>query len=243
MNRTRWIVFGAVCFAALLWLVVAARKDAINVSNVDPFILQTEGAWTDNVYGNKNAKVTLYEYGDFQCSGCGSAYPVVSQVKEKYKDQIAFVFRHFPLTNSHPNALAAATVAEAAGEQGKFWEMHDLLFENQNAWKNSSAQNRTQIFEGYAGQLGLNMDKFRNDLQNESVNEKISFDRAIGKKLNVNSTPTFFLNGKQLQVTDWNQEGALEKKITDALKAEGVTLPTETAETVLPQEEPTDTQQ
>lgn len=225
MDRTRWIIFGLVVLAALIWLVLSGNKNSTDVSKVNAFTVQRDGAIADNVYGNPDAKVVLYEYGDFQCPACRSAYPTVTAVKEKYKDQIAFVFRHYPLTNIHPNALAASTTAEAAAEQGKFWEMHNMLYDNQDSWGGLSAESRTQAFEGYASQLGLDVDKFRADLQNPAVAEKIRFDRALGKKLGVDSTPTFYLNDQKLETSDWNQAGALDAKIAEALKRAGVELP------------------
>lgn len=236
MDRTRWIIFGLVVLAALSWLVFAGRSDSNQANSVDPFVIQREGAIKDNVYGNPDAKVVLFEYGDFQCPGCRNAYPAVKEVKEKYKDQIAFVYRHYPITTGHPNALAAAAAAEAAGEQGKFWEMHDKLFENQmpagmGSWNNASAETRQDFFEQYASEIGLNMEKFRQDIQSEEIAQKISFDRALGRRVGVNSTPTFFINGQdqKLGVDDWRPEGALEARIVEALKRAGVEVSEEPA--------------
>ncbi len=223
MDRNRWLIFGFITIAAVSWLAFASNRSSTNVNDVNAFSIQKDGVAADHVYGNAQAKVVLYEYGDFQCPGCASAHPIVKQVKEKYKDQIAFVFRNYPLTSIHPNALAAATVAEAAAAQGKFWEMHDLLYENQTNWQNLSAETRTQAFEGYASQINLDVNKFRSDLSNPALAEKISSDRAIGRKLKIESTPTFYINEQVLSVEDWNQPGALEAKIVAALKQAGVT--------------------
>ena len=232
MTRTRWIIFAIICVVTLGALVLFSKKDSVNVDNIDAakIISSAEGSLGDQVYGKKDAKLVLFEYGDFQCPGCGGAYAEVKALKEEYKEQIAFVYRHFPLTSIHPNALAAATVAEAAGLQGKFWEMHDKLFENQNAWSNIDPNMRTDLFVGYAGNLGLDIEKFRADLSNRSITEKINRDRALGNKLGVSSTPTFYLNDQRLseeEVMSLVQgDGELVRKKIDAeLKKLGVEGP------------------
>jgi protein-disulfide isomerase len=196
MSRTRWIIFAIACVLLLGILVANSKKNDVNVSNVDPAKIITSGDTADHVYGNKDSKVVLMEYGDFQCPGCGAAYPELKSIKEAYKDKIAFVFRNFPLTTLHPNALAAATTAGAAAKQGKFWEMHNLLYESQKSWENLTISDRGDAFIGYAKQLGLNVDTFKQDMSSQAVASKISSDRALGAKQNVNSTPSLFLNGK-----------------------------------------------
>ena len=119
MSKKTWIVFAVVCVGIIAGLVFLSRGNKIDVSNIDEWQIQPvkelNGNIADHVYGNKNAKVVMIEYGDFQCPGCGTAAPAIKSVAEKYKDNIAFVFRNFPLYSLHPNALAAATAAEAAG--------------------------------------------------------------------------------------------------------------------------------
>jgi protein-disulfide isomerase len=141
--------------------------------------------------------VTLIEYGDFECPACGLYYPTVQQLKEKYKGKVTFQFRHFPLTEIHQNALISARAAEAAGLQGKFFEMHDRLYEGQQAWK--SETNPTSIFEQYAQSLGLDINKFREDMRSERVNDIVQADRAEARKQKYSSTPTFILDGKKLE--------------------------------------------
>jgi protein-disulfide isomerase len=223
MSNTRWFVFAALCIAIIAGVVIFAKPTTIDVSKVDPAKIETEGPYADHIYGNKDAKVVLIEYGDYQCPGCGSAHPNVKVVTEKYKNDVAFIFRNLPLTNLHPNALAAASAAEAAGKQGKYWEMHDRLFETQNSWNTATTAQRSQIFEGYARDLGLNLDTFRTDASGDPVAEKIAYDRALAKKVNAASTPTFFINGKLLEGTSWSDAGSFERTITDALAQAGVT--------------------
>jgi len=151
---------------------------------------------SNHTVGAGNKKVTLVEYGDFQCPACKSFYPVVKQVKETYGDDIKFQFMHFPLTQIHPNAMASGRAAEAAGKQGKFFEMHDLLYENQDQWSQST--NPTPIFESFASQLDLNMDQFKSDMMSAQVLAVINADQKSGQALGANSTPTFVINGKKL---------------------------------------------
>ena len=209
-------------------LIIWSQKDKMDVSKVDTSKIQPattqSGNIADHVFGNKNAKVVLIEYGDFQCPGCGSVYPTIKAVSEKYKDNLAFVFRNFPLTNLHPNARAAAAAAETAGLMGKYWQMHDALYENQDGWSEASANDRTDLFAGYAEQIGLNKATFTKDLDAKSsqVNKKINFDIALGRKDSVSATPTFYLNGKELSSDDISSEDAFTKIVENALKEAGV---------------------
>lgn len=154
---------------------------------------------TNHVEGKGQANVTLVEYGDYECPYCEQYYPIVKQVVAKYNDQIKFQFVNFPLVSIHQNAFAGARAAEAAAAQNKFWQMHDLLYDNQNQWAQSSSP--TKYFKQYAQQLGLNADKFDKDYSSNAVNDAINADMAKGNKLNIQGTPTFLLNGKQINVT------------------------------------------
>ena len=235
MTPTRWIIFALVAVVALVGLVTFAKKDAIDVSNVDAYSVISNENFKDHVLGKKDSKVVLVEYADFQCPGCGGAHPQLKLVVEQYKDKVAFVYRAFPLTSIHPNALAAAAVAEAADKQGKFWEMHDLLFESQSSWENLKPEERGAVFSGYARQLGLNVDTFNRDVASKEVSDRIAYARAIGGKINVNSTPTIYV-GKELISDDVRndliqQKGdKLKAKLDAALKAVGETPPTTTSE-------------
>lgn len=146
--------------------------------------------------GQGTKKVTLVEYGDFQCPACGGFYPLIKQAKEKYGDQITFTYKNFPIDSIHPNARAAHRAAEAASNQGKFFEMHDLLYENQQSWVNSN--NVKSIFEGYASKLSLDLEKFKADYISENTNEVINADIDEGKEKGVTGTPSFYLNGTQI---------------------------------------------
>lgn len=142
----------------------------------------------DHSQGAGDAPVTLVEYGDYECSYCGDAYPIVKKLQNKMGDKLRFVFRNFPLTQVHPFAEHAAEAAEAADAQGKFWEMHDALFENQDALED-------EHLTDYAKRVGLDDKKFTRDLQNDAFKKRIRADFTGGVESGVNGTPTFFING------------------------------------------------
>lgn len=168
----------------------------------------------DWVKGNKEGTVTLVEYLDFECEACGAYYPVVKRLSEEYKDRVKFVVRYFPLPG-HQNSMTSASAVEAAGKQGKYWEMHDIVFENQRDW--GEKQNATpEIFEGYAKQLGLNFTKFQQDVTSQEVKNRIERDKNTGTKLGIQGTPTFFLNGKKIENPRGYEE--FKKMLDDALK-------------------------
>ena len=237
MTRSRWIIFVLICVVTIGGLILLSKKDAVNVNDIDPSkaVSESETSIGDRLYGDKASKVVLIEYGDFQCPGCGGAFPQLKSLKEAYSDKIAFIFRNFPLTAIHPNALAAATAAEAAGLQGKFWEMHDKLYETQTAWSSIDPNKRSDVFIGYAEDIGLDTEKFKSDLSDPKIAAKISRDRAIGNKLGVSSTPTLYLGNEKLsdaEVSDLIQ-GTGEKlrdKIDAKLKAAGVEPPKRSAQ-------------
>lgn len=149
----------------------------------------------ENIKGNKEAKTILIEYSDFQCPACGAYHPILKKITEDLSSQLKFSYRHFPLPQ-HKNAKLAAIVAEAAGKQNKFWEMHDLIFQNQSDWSNE--KNAAIVFAKYAQDLDLNIEQFQTDIISDSLKAKIENDYKSGVKAGVNSTPSFFLNGKKL---------------------------------------------
>lgn len=231
MSKKVWIIFASVCVLLLAVLVVISNSNRIDVSKVDVTTVQPaseqSGQIADHTFGDINSKVILIEYGDFQCPGCGSAFPTVENILEKYEKQLGFVFRNFPLTSIHPNAKAAAAAAEAAGKQEKFWEMYRQLYETQASWQSLGTTERTDFFVSLAEDLKLDTAAFTASLSDTTVNQKINFDVAVGKKAGVDSTPTFFLNGERLDQTIWQDEAAFEAKVVEALKTAGITLPTE----------------
>lgn len=222
MSKKFWIIFIIICVGLLGGITFLANRDKGTASDIRSKEIQrgsdASGNIPDQLYGNKNSKVVLVEYGDFQCPGCGSLHPRVKTVIEEYKDKVAFVFRNFPLSSIHPNALSAAAAAEAAGLQGRYWDMHNKLFEPQSAWSDLAADKRTDVFVGYAKALNLDETKFKADMGSESVARKIRFDQALGKAQGANSTPTLFLNGKLLSQDAYADEAALRKTFDEALQ-------------------------
>lgn len=156
----------------------------------------------DLAVGDKNAKAILIEYADFQCPGCGAAYPIVKKLVQNYNGKLLFIYRYFPLTQIHKNALVAAEAAQAANYQGKFWEMHDKLFEDQVRW--AEMDNATDTFVSYAKDLNLNIDKFKKDMSDANTKRFIDDEENKGTEAGVNSTPTFFLNKKLLNVRSYD---------------------------------------
>lgn len=143
---------------------------------------------TDHIDGRPDAAVTLVEYGDYECPHCGAAHPIVNQIREILAGRLRFVYRHFPLSQMHPHAFPAAEAAEAAAAQGRFWEMHDMLFENQHALADRDLLS-------YASALGLDVNRFAGDIRSGTFAEKIRADFLGGVKSGVNGTPSFFING------------------------------------------------
>jgi protein-disulfide isomerase len=142
----------------------------------------------DHVIGLETAPVTVVEYGDYECPYCGAAHPVTKALQQALGDNLRFAYRHFPLSQIHPHSYQAAEAAEAAGAQDRFWEMHDMLFENQGRLT-------TQDLLAYAGALGLELEPFAEDLAEHRHAPKIREDFLSGVRSGVNGTPTFFING------------------------------------------------
>jgi protein-disulfide isomerase len=143
----------------------------------------------------KGAKVTIVEFGDFQCPACGAAYPIVEQIKKEYKGKVTFVFRQYPLP-AHQNGHAAAEAAEAAGAQGKFFDMYNALYQNQKDWGES--KNAMDYFKKYAQAMDLDMDKFVADVEGKKYAEKIQKDQNDGNAVGISATPTFFINDEMI---------------------------------------------
>ena len=156
----------------------------------------------DHIEGKKDAPVELVEYGDYQCPYCGEAYPIIKNIQKELGDRLKFIFRNFPLKKIHTDALKAAIASEAAGLQGKYWEMHDLLFENQKRLNPHSLLL-------YANELNLKMDQFKTDLGDPGLEKKVMDDFYSGLRSGVIATPTFFINGEKYN-DDWRSKRFLE---------------------------------
>lgn len=167
----------------------------------------------DNSHKTGSGPVELVEFGDYQCPACGAAFPNVNQLLAEYDGKITFYFRNFPLIQVHKNAMVAANAAEAAADQGKFWEYHHKLYETQKDW--SELTDPVDKFVEYAKGLGLDTGKFKDAVVNEQFKNIIEQDMADGNALNINATPTFFLNGQQ--VTGGYTYENLKKNVDAAL--------------------------
>ena len=151
----------------------------------------------DHIYGNLHAPLELVEYGDYECPFCGQAYPIVKNIQEKLGTDLKFIFRNFPLRKIHPHAYPAAVATEAAALQGKFWEMHDIIFENQKTLE-------PENILSFANNIGLDVNRFEMDIANEDLYLKAKRDFESGMKSGVNRTPTFFVNGRKFN-GDWSK--------------------------------------
>ncbi|MEP7108320.1 MAG: thioredoxin domain-containing protein [Ferruginibacter sp.] len=145
---------------------------------------------SDQKQGSSGAPLTLVEYGDYECPYCGEAYPIIKEIQAYFDDKLLFVFRNFPLAEMHPHALAAAYVAESAARQKKFWEVHDLIYENQQDLSSKQLLN-------YARSAGADIKKLTADINSAKIMDKVESDMESGARSGVNGTPTFFINGKR----------------------------------------------
>jgi len=190
----------------LIVIVVAVVAAAFFSSALSPaqgtFVATTVPAITaaDHARGDTSAKLTVIEYGDFQCPACGEYEPIMEQLTADYGNRVEFVFRNFPLFQIHQDAMIGAQAAEAAGLQGKYWEMHDLLYAKQAEWPLASADTVvSKYFDGYAQSLGLNVTKFDSDINSDAVKNRVQSDISTGNAAKIDHTPTFFINLTQIR--------------------------------------------
>jgi protein-disulfide isomerase len=226
MDKRFWAIIGVivVVFGGIIFISQHKSNSTGTNSSTQP---------TNHVEGNKAAKVTLLEYGDYECPVCENYYQAVQQTQAKYNATVQFQFRNLPLSQIHPNAFAAARAAEAADMQGKFWEMHDILYNSSNWQEWSTSNNATPYFEAYAKGLKLNLTKFKKDFASLAVNNRINADiSAFNKTKQEMATPTFFVNGtyvantKLVDSSGQPSVDAFSKVLDAALKKAGVTTTT-----------------
>lgn len=188
-NLIKWLIIAFMAIAGFLAIMFAGNSaggDIPKISNND---------WTE---GNPLATVELIEYSDFECPSCAGKSAWVRKIVAEFSNHIRFAYRYFPLKTIHDKAVLAAQAAEAAGIQGKFWEMHDMLFERQSQWSEQSVSSFESILDRYAVELGLNTDKFNEDLNSGAVKKAVEEDYDSAMKAGLNSTPTFVLNGEKI---------------------------------------------
>lgn len=194
MKTLGWIA-GLVAIVGLLAGIVLfdSRQQQAAVTIPDEIATVGDMEWVD---GPSNARVTLIEYGDFQCPACAYFAPLVRQLRVDFPNDLRLVFRQFPLKNIHAHAEEAARVSEAAGEQGQFWPMYDLLYTKQNEW--ASAKDAHELFHGYAREIGLDDARFEEEFESDAVKNAVNDDVQSGNTATVDSTPTFILNGQKI---------------------------------------------
>jgi len=208
-GTTKWaaiIIAGALFLGFFIYIIYSSKQ----AKNVQTTAKLTSGGW---LRGDKAAKVTLVEFSDFQCPACAFREPMVQQALKEYDGKVKLLYKHFPLTSIHKNAMNASKASEAAGKQGKFWEMHDLLFEKQSEWE--GVADSKKVFIGYAEGLKLDSEKFKKDFDSKEIEQKITKEIDEGINLGVNGTPTFFLNGKVIDTPVSYED--LKKTIEEAL--------------------------
>jgi len=190
-DMTKWIAITGVVTVVIIGGILFAAKgqQSTSTGSVGTPPAVTDSDWSQ---GSVTAPVTLIEYGDFQCPFCATFEPLVEQLRREHPDQVRFVYRYFPLPQ-HAQAEITTRAAEAAGKQGKFWEMHDKLFATQNDWAEKT--NAQDIITGYAQNLGLNVDQFKTDLFADTVTTKITNAKSEASSLNLPGTPSLFVNG------------------------------------------------
>src|SRR5438552_9575152 len=192
----------------------AKRPQLQNIPESQSILAKSDAS--AHIRGNPDAPVTLEEFADFQCPPCGQFAGFVEELLKEYDSRLRVVFRNFPLP-AHEHAREAALAAEAAGFQGKFWEMHDTLYREQETW--SKVPHVRELFESYAGTIGLDLDQFKKDMDGDKARERVDSDHALADSLGIKMTPTLFINNRPVDPKDKNPEGvraeikaALEEK-------------------------------
>jgi len=223
MSKQFWAVIAGIIIVLVGVFMLTGDKSSDNSTTNGK-----SSATTNHVEGNTSSKVKLVEYGDYQCPYCQTYHATVQQIVEEYKDKVSFQFVHFPLPSLHQNAFAAARAAEAAGKQGKFWEMHNLIYQSNDpngasGWVASNAP--TTYFNQFATQLGLNLEQFKKDYASSAVNSAINADMSAGNKLGIEGTPTFLLNGKKVTIA--NTPDDFKKVLDEAIKKAGESTTTQ----------------
>ncbi len=183
-----------------------------------PVVQGVPGADPPHVLGPADAPIKIEEFGDFECPPCGIFHPILQQMHQEFGDKMQITFREFPLVPTHQHALPAASAAEAAGLQGKFWEMHDLIYDHQNDWKKEF--DVRPIFEGYAKQIGIDVERYKRDMNGDLVAQRIFADGKRGHSLGVKGTPTVFMNGREVPFEDLPAE-KLRVVIQNELRSSG----------------------
>lgn len=202
-NTYRIVLWGsvlgtlAIVIIGMVWLAKGGGQPQVYVPGVNEILAD------DYVKGSADAKLTIVEYSDFQCPACAAIYPTVKKIMDEKGDQVRLVYRNFPIPG-HYNGIPAAYAAGAAGLQGKFFEMADMILTHQTEWSAMDAGTLNKTLDSYAQTLGLDMNKFKTDMVSDAVKAKVKKDAESGEKAGVNSTPSFFINGTKLELKSYD---------------------------------------
>jgi protein-disulfide isomerase len=201
------IIIAVVLIVALggLWWLLQSSRSNLSTSSNNVGANTPPGAKPPHLRGDPNAPITLEEFGDFQCPSCGLFYGELKKTEQEFGPRLQVIFREYPLQTKHPNAVAAAHAAEAAGMQNRFWEMHDKLYETQKTWEETKDAKAT--FVDFAKQLGLDSARFTRDFDSAAVDDRITQDGIRAHALGVNGTPTVFVNGNLVNYELYTQDG------------------------------------
>lgn len=204
--KARWLPVSIVVGVGISTIVAGSILYRASVVNSRPRdqVSKAQPGSEEHVRGDRDAPVTIEEFGDLECPPCGALAPIIKQLEVEYRGKIRVVFRHFPLV-THPHSRAAAIAAEAAGLQGHFWEMHDVLYQQQGSW--SKTPDPLTLFTSYARVLGLDPERFERDRISPAIQARITADQARAKSLNVDVTPSVFVNGQAVTGPALNQSG------------------------------------
>jgi len=215
-NKRAW-TWGIVLLLILLVIsfIVSKTGDKVDPASFTDVEIIADSA---HVKGNLESEIRLIEYSDFQCPACRAAAPAIEDLVENFGEQFVLEYRNFPLRQIHPNAQIAAQAAEAAAMQGKFWEMHDKLFEKQEEWAQSF--NPDRFFRGYAKELGLNVDRFRFDLESDEVKNHVNSDADEAAALGIPGTPGFVYDGEIIDINTFITENLQAIEVNEAENAE-----------------------
>jgi protein-disulfide isomerase len=190
------VIILAVAIAAGAAVFLSRQPDQPPETNTAPLKPDFKGG--GHFRGPENAELTLVEFGDYQCPSCGAYHPFVKEILNRYPKQVRLEFHHFPLISIHPNSMAASKAAEAAGEQGHYWEMHDALFEYQTQW--SDKPDPKPIFAAIANRIGINGTILVQRMDAPEFQQRILQDVERGNKANIQAVPTFFINGQEVHI-------------------------------------------
>ena len=214
-SKAPLIIIGVALVAVLVggwWFYSQSKTPSANRANANrananrntPLTTTVQGATPPNMLGSPTASVTVEEFADYQCGACASVHPIMKEITGTYGSRIKFIFRNFPL-QSHDKAYDMATAAEAAGLQGKFWDMQNLIFSNQNSW--ASNPNYRTVIEDYARKLDLDVERLKTDMAGTMVRNRVDADLSRGRALNVGSTPTVYVNGIPVPFPEMSVDG------------------------------------